>query len=274
MAYKNLTAPTTNPAAAQRLADTQAIRARAAVQAQPQGAPIAQSAQQTGAGLTQAAGQQSLQTQQAQAGLAQNQAQNVLASQRLGQQQNLFEREQDLGRSGVKLDEKLFNISQAAAQEEADMRRNFNDRVAQTGHLQQLDLANWAVANAQSEEDFKGKMQEIEQAHAKKAAMVNHAYQLVMQEMKQEASKASIERRRELSMEIKQIQDAWAEEQRRQEREAANRSAMRSAGSTLIGVGVAAAASLIPGVAPFAPMIMAGTTAGLQGTGADKQIFG
>ena len=233
--FGNLTAPTTNPAAAQRLADTQALRARAATQAQPAGASIAQSAQQTGAALTQQAGQQSLQQQAQQAGLAQSQAQNVLQRQKLGQQQQLFEKEQDVSRAARSLDQQLFDISQSAATQEADMRRNFNDRVAQTGHLQDMDLANWALANARSEDEFRDRIQSIEQAHSKKSAMINHAYKVVMQNKRQEAEKASTERKNQLKAELREMERSWKQEQARQRAEAANRQAMFGGGGSMVG---------------------------------------
>lgn len=275
--FGNLTAPTTNPAAAQRLADTQALRARGAVQAQPAGAPIVQSAQQTGAALTQQAGQQSLQQQAQQAGLAQSQAQNVLQRQKLGQQQQLFEREQDVSRAARSLDQQLFDISESAAQQEADMRRSFNDRVAQTGHLQEMDLAMWAVTKARTEDEFKDRIQSIEQAHAKKSAMIDHAYKMVVQKKKQEASKASAERQKQLTLELREIKKAWEQEQARRKAEAANRQSMIGAGSMILGAGVAAAAIAFSGgaatpiVAAAAPAIMQGSASVFQGTGATEQ---
>ena len=52
--------------------------------------------------------------------------------------------------------------------------------------------------------------------------------------------------------------------------------AMAGAASTLIGVGVAAGVTALSGgaAAPFAPMIAAGTSALLQGTGTTDSLIG
>jgi len=256
--YNQLQAPVTNPAANKRLQDTQALRARAAVGQAPANTPIAQAAQQTGAALTQQAGQQALQQQQQQAGIAKGQAGVQMAKQQQDRQQQLFGQEQGLQKSAMKLDQQLFNINQDAAKEQEQLRLNFNDRVAQQGYLQELDLANWVVANAQNEDQFQDRIQEMEQAHAKKSMMVNHAYKLIMQQMEQEAKKASGERKQQLEKQLVMMKRQAEEEMQRQKNKAANRRSMFSAVGTVVGAGLGAAASLIPGAQPLAPVLIAG----------------
>lgn len=274
--YSNLNAPVTNPQAAQRIADTQAIRARSLAGQVKPGTAIGPTAAQAGASLTQQAGQQAIQQQAQDANLAKGQTGLQLQQQGLQNQQNIFNQEQALQQSALKLDQQLFDISEDAANEEAQLRNDFSNRVAQTGYLQDVELLDWALLNSQNEEQFKGKIQEIEQAHAKKTTLINHSYKLIMQDLKQKQAAASQDRKQELSIQLQQIEDAWNKEKAKQAAEAANRSAMAGAFSTLVGAGVAGATIAVTGgaAAPFAPAIVAGTSALMQGTGASNKILG
>lgn len=264
MAYSNLQAPITNAKAAQQLADTQAIRMRAAVGAAPTSTPIAQAAQQTGAALTASAGEQALKQQQQQAQVAGAQAQNVLQSQKLGQQQQLFQQESALDSTRAKLDQTLFNINQQAANEENRLTNNFSNRVAQSNHLMEMDLLTWTAQNAKTEDEFKDRIQSIEQAHAKQTAMVNHAYKLQIQSMEQARDKATQDRKQEYNMEIARLKAEWEKEQTRQRNKAKNRQAMYSAGGTILGAGlaVAAIASIPLSAGTTTPMVLAAASTG------------
>ena len=255
--YKQLQAPVTNPKASQQLADTQAIRARAAVGQAPS-QPIAPAAQATGAALTAQAGQQALGQQAQQAGLAKGQAGLALGQQKLEGQAKLFGQEQAQQQAAMRMDQQLFDISEAAANEEQQLRTNFNKRVAQEDYLRDIELANWAVLNSQNDQDFKDKIQAMEQAHAKKEATVDHAYKLVLKDLQQQADKSTQDRRQAIDKEIKEIQAAWQAEQARRKNEAVNRQAMYSAGGTMIG---AVAGGIIGSVVPGAGTA-AGATAG------------
>jgi hypothetical protein len=267
MAFSNLNAPITNPAASKRIADTQALRARSLV---AQGANAAQA----GAQLTQGGGQAALQEQSNQAGLAKAQTSNVMQKQNQAAAKTLFNREQEQTQEERLLNDSLFNINQNAAQEDADIRNAFANQQAQTKYLQEQQLADWAVLNAENEQDFKDKLLTMDQAHSKAMSFQAHAFKLVEQELREEFKTASAERQQELRTELLQIQNAWAEEERKAKAKAANRQAMIGAGSMILGAGVAAIATgLTAGAAaPFAPAIMAGTSAVLQGSGATESL--
>jgi len=181
--FSNLQAPITDPTANQRLADTQALRARASVGAAPIQAPIAQAAAQTGAALTQATGQQALQTQQQQAGVAKAQSQQVLQQQKLADSSKVFSKEQALDESRRKLDDSLFKLNQEAADKEQQMRIDFTEGRAHTAFLQEQELMDWALTNSKNEQEFKDKIQAMEHAHSRKADLINHSYSVIMQDL-------------------------------------------------------------------------------------------
>lgn len=279
--FKNLTAPTTNQKAANRLADTQAIRARSLVtQAQP-GANITQIAQQAAPQLTAQTGQAALQEQAQQAGLAKQQAQLSLNQQRMGQSDVLFKQQMDLAKNKQKLDKTLNDINIQAANKERSLRNAYVNNKSQQSFLNQQQLADWAVMKSESTDQFKDRVQKIEQAHAKHSMMIDHSYKLILQQKQQEANKASTKRKQQLEKELAQIKRAWEAEQARRKARAANRSAMYSAGGTVVGLGVATAvaATVLTGglAAPAAPAIIAAGAAGggAVGTmGASQNWFG
>jgi len=273
--FSSLQAPVTNPQASQRLADTQALRARAAVGQAPVGAPAPQTAAQTGAAITQQAGQQALQQQQQQASVAKAQAGQQLQKQRLAGQQQVFGQEQALQDAGRMLDQKLFDINQDAANREQQLRTAFANNQAQTKFLQEQELLDWTLSNAQNEQQFKDKIQMLEQAHARKAALVDHAFKVKMQDLRQREEKAAGEDKQKLQSELAQIQNAWQQEQQRRAAEAKNRQAMIGAASSALGA--AGAAALVAGgvvAAPIAVPIAVGLAAAGQGSGFTESLLG
>lgn len=254
--FGSLSAPVTNQQAAKRIQDTQALRARQMVAGQPTAST--QPAAQAGAQLTQAAGQANLQQQQQTAGMAQQRVSQQLASQQQAAQKRLFGAQKQQTQEERLLDESLFNLNQNAATQEQDMRNRFANGQAQTEFLQEQELADWALANAKNEDEFKDRIQEIEQAHAKKTAMINQAYKVIMQDLRQQADQASQEDAQKLKKELIQIETAWKEEMTKRQNAAANRQAMFSAGGAIIGAAGGAALSMIPGMQAFAPALIVG----------------
>jgi hypothetical protein len=272
MAYRDLQAPITNPKANQRLKDTQALRARAAVGAATPNTAIAPAAQTTGAALTQAQGQASLAQNQAQSNLAKTQATQVLGQQKLQDTKAINQQTNTLRDSERKLDQSLFNANQEAAKLEQQMRNDFANRKAQRSYLHEMEMLDWLVANAKDEQDFKDKIQVLEQAHKRKAAMIDHSFKLKIQELEQAEAKASAEDAKRLKQELLQIKTAHEKEMERRKAEAANRKTMVGMASQVIGVGVAAVATYFSGgsAAPYAPAIAAGVSSVLQGSGATE----
>ncbi len=269
--FSNLQAPVTNPAANQRLKDTQALRARQFVAQQP----TAATGSAAGAALTQQTGQGMIANQAQQAGLAKQQAGQQLAKQGLQTQARQFGQQMEQSRGQMALDQALFSLGQDAANTESQLRIGFNDRVAQVGHMQDIDLLNWTLANAKDEQDFKDKIQSIEQAHAKKNQMIEHAYKVIMQDLRQKSAKASQNDKNKLLQELKDIELAWQKEEQRIKAEAANRKAMVGAVNMIIGAGIAGAVVVGTGgaAAPFAAPIMGATTAVTSATGLGEGVF-
>lgn len=273
--YSNLQAPVTNTKAHQRMQDTQALRARAAVGAAGS-TPIAPAAQQTGAAVTQATGQQALQAQQQQAGVAKAQAGQVLQQQKIDDQAKVFDREQAIAQSNLKLDKSLHNISQEAANKEQRMRNDFANQRAQTTYLKEQELMDWALANSKSEQEFKDKIQILEQTYSRKAEMINHSFKVIKQDLIQKEVKAHADDKQKLRKEIAKIDAAWTKKKAEMEAEANNRSKMAGMLSTGAGVVVAGIATYVSGgsAAPYAPAIAAGVSGVMEGSGASETLVG
>jgi hypothetical protein len=268
--FSSLKAPVTNPRAAQRMADTQAIQTRALVGSAPAGAPTAQP--QAAAAIQKQAGQIGLQDQAQQAGQAKQQVGQQMAGQRLEQSRQLAGQQQAFQESQRKLDSQLFSINQQAADEAQRQRNDFAEGRAQRDYLQEQELADWALSNAKSEDEFKDRIQSINQAHARRSAVIQQAYKVAMQDLEQKSRKASFEDRKIINKEIAQMKRAAEEEQRKQQNEAANRSAMAGAIGMGVGALVGGAVAATGVGAPLAIGAMGMTTAAMGGTGASGKL--
>jgi hypothetical protein len=259
--YSNTQAPITNPKASQRIADTQAIRARSLIGAAPVATPP-QALDTQAAQLTAQAGQQALQAQATQAGQAQQQVGQQMGQQRLAQAKTVGAQEQNLVETQRRLDDKLFRLNENAANEEQKMRIDFTNNQAYIEHLEQQQLADWSLANSKSEDEFKDRLLMIDQAHTRRADMINHSYQVIMKDLKQKSRAATQDRKQEFKTQIADINKAWKKEQQKQKAEAANREAMSSAFNTVVA-GVASVA-LTPALGPTAPKAGGVIKAGLD----------
>ena len=259
--YSNINAPVTNQKVNQRIQDTQALKARAAVQQMPTGASIAQAAQQTGAGLTAQAGQQALQTQGQDASQAAAQAGQAVQKQGMVQQQEVFDQRQNMSKAQASLESKLFGISEEAANLEQQKRLAYTEGKVQQDFLNEQQLADWTLANAKDEQEYKDKLQVINKMHNRKNAMVNRAYDLKLESLKQQVATAERDQKRKYQEELRAMQQAYEDEKRRQANAAANRRAKWSAYSTIGSVVVGGAVAAIPGGAIFAPAATAGSKA-------------
>lgn len=169
--------------------------------------------------------------QAAATGLAQ--AQNAEAEQaadrrlRLGQRRVAFDRQ--LSELGLKTDQATFNASLKFQKDE--LGRNA---------LNQQQLADWAVLNAQSKEDFLNKMQQVEQAHERKTALLAAARQRIEQTLKLESEGRIAALDRATKESLLQAKISLEQKMQKEAADAANRQAIWTQGGTAVGAIVGA----------------------------------
>jgi hypothetical protein len=249
----------------QQQQQARAVQLQQQVAQQPTTAPVTPTAQQLGAQAAQQAGQQEVKAaQQRQQQLGQM-AQTALGAERAQAAEQLGQRQLGLGERQLAVTEELGGRTRSAEdqifQNQVDFKRDELGRTTYQSH-QQLDLA---LASAQSAEDFKDKMQIIEQATKENLAMLEATAKRLELELKGEGQLS----RQDLTLEKQsQLQDLLRDTKNslaRKQAEAQATAAMYQGIGAAAGVG---AALLIPGGAAFAPAAAAGGAAlGAGGSG-------
>ena len=241
--------------------------------AAPAGQP-APSASQIATAGRQAAGQEALQaTQENQqiAGALGQQAlqersaefQNQMARVKLDKQKRLFDRAQYINTLGGDLKAKLFDKNLQFAQDEQG--RKFTNLT---------QLMDWSAQSARNLDEFKDRMQVIEQASAKKQAAMRAVHAKVLQAAKQGWAEGQQRLDQEQRRRLQQIASELEEKMRKEQRRAKN-SMMAAKGLGMVGaVGLGFATggvSFLPYAAGAAMagggLAQAGEAGGLYDTG-------
>lgn len=175
--------PVANEQIAARQKAARDLQLLQAVQKAPAGGAIIPTAQQTGAAMAAAAGQDQIQRIQNAA-----QAQNQIAQ--IGQNVQALELQKQGAefQSGLKEQQmtdaqRLASISEDAKAEVFDTRMQFQKDRNQQEFLNQRQLADYAVLTAKSEEDWKDYVQKSEQLAARKETTLKFAYQKLSQQL-------------------------------------------------------------------------------------------
>lgn len=206
-------------------------------QARPAG-PMA--AQQIGAQQAAQAGQ--IQLQQAQ------QTQQDL--QRLGQtaaQQTQLEAQQRVGQAqravsgkARELENKLAKLNQEVKNELLDKQLEFNKDERGRTIFNERQLADWAIQNAKSEEEFLNYKQAAEQMHQRKMQMLEVAYQKLSAQLRGEARLKGQKLDQESRNRIEEARRKIEQKLRQEQIEEQNRQAIWSGVGTIVGAGVGA----------------------------------
>lgn len=178
--------PVANRQLAQRQQAARDLQLQQAIQKAPTTAPIAQSAQQTGAAMAQAAGQQQLQNVQqgveqqgqiAKLGLQeqQQQGQARLGALALGQKEEAMNNEQ-----------KFAQISEQAKKEMFDSRKQFAQDEMGRKFTNERQLADYAALKAKNEQDWMDYQQKSTQLYDKKSQVLQAAQAKIAQQLEYE----------------------------------------------------------------------------------------
>jgi hypothetical protein len=231
--------PVADQKTAQGLKAARDIQLRSAIGQQPTTAGI-QQARQMGAAAAAQAGQQAI--AQAQQGVQQQQQLGQLGIGEAGmqQQQELFQQQMTGAQHREALAGKIAKLSEEATQEVFDSRMQFQRDEMNRLHLNERQLADFAVMQAESEEEFRNWEQTSRHAHKRKLQVLETLHKKTLAEMEAQYKKDKYYADRKHGQELKAMEKALRDKIEREKREAANKAGMWGAAGTAVGAGVGA----------------------------------
>jgi len=231
--------------------------------AQPRLAQAVGAQQAAAAAQIQTQAQQKIQQQAITAG------QQAITNEKIKKQQELFTRSQALSQKGRYLENELARISQSAKDKLLDQQLSFKrDELGRTV-WNERQLADYKIATAKDDEDFRNYQQEVTNLSERRMKMLLVAQKKLEQILEQ--GYLSTNQKLDQASRLK-IAENLAELKRKQAREAArqaNTMAMWSGGGAILG---AAAGALVPGGGAIGAAVGAqigqgvGTAVGSQNT--------
>jgi len=226
-------------------------------------------AQAVGAQQAAAAAQIQTQAQQKTQQQAITAGQQAITNEKIKKQQELFTRSQALSQKGRYLENELARISQSAKDKLLDQQLSFKrDELGRTV-WNERQLADYKIATAKDDEDFRNYQQEVTNLSERRMKMLLVAQKKLEQILEQ--GYLSTNQKLDQASRLK-IAENLAELKRKQAREAArqaNTMAMWSGGGAILG---AAAGALVPGGGAIGAAVGAqigqgvGTAVGSQNT--------
>lgn len=247
------------PVANQRIAQGQQaardIQLQQAVKQAPATANIPQTTQQTGAAATQMAGQQMIEQAQKQVQQQGQVGQLALGGQQQQAQANTASLQMGAREQSADNAMRLARISEQAKQELYDKQMQFQKDQQGRALFNEKQLADYAVASAKDENDYRSKVQTMQQVSARDLQIMEHSFELVQKDLEQRIRLAEQQKDQKLQLELTEMKRAAEEAMAAKRAKAANNQAMWQAGGTIVG---AAAGGLIGG----APGAMVGASAG------------
>lgn len=221
--------------------------------------------------------QQAGQTGQTQLQTAQQTQQQLGQVGQLGLQQQATEAQQRLGtqrRAGAQeardLQSRLAELDQEAKDTLVDRQMRFQEDQAGQTLLNERQLADWAVANAKSQNQFNEWARQTQQLSQKKLYMLEAANKRLLQALSQEAAGEKQKLDQASLKKIAEAQRALQEKLAREKAKAGNRAAMFQAGGTILGAAAGAAIGTFaaPGVGTAAGASAGASLGGGVGTAA------
>lgn len=232
------------PAANQQVAAGQQaarnIQLQNAVKSAPTAAPIASTAQQTGAASAAQAGQQSVERVQNSVQQTGQLGQLGLGEQKLASESRVSGLQLGAKEQAMDNVQRLAKINEDAKQELYDKQMQFERDEAGRTLFNERQLADYAKSSALSDEQLKDYAQQTDQLSKRKLEAMEHAAKLVDSDLSQKYSVAKQKGDQQMILQINQMRRDMEEKIRSEKAKAANRSAAFTAGGTIIG-GVAGA---------------------------------
>lgn len=262
------------PVASQKVASgiqaARDIQLQQAVAKAPTGAAIAPAAQQTAAAATAQTGAQQVEAAKQMVQQAGQLGQLQLGEQQLAAQQRAAQQQQAARQQEMTNVEKLGRLDMAAKQELYDKEMQFKKDEAGRTLFNERQLADYAIRNARSEEEYKRYAQDAELLARRDLQATEAAFKLVMEDLKSKWQLAEQRQDQAAKEEIARIEAAARAAMEKKRNKAANSAAMWQAGGQLATVAVTAGVIAVTGgfAAPYAvpAMTAAATGGGAVGT--------
>lgn len=249
------------PVASQKIASgiqaARDIQLQQAVAKAPTGAAIAPAAQQTAAAATAQTGSQQVDAAKQMIQQSGQMSQLKLGEQQIGAQQQVAQQQQAARQQEMTNVDRLGRLDMAAKQEIYDKELQFKKDEAGRTLFNERQLADFAIRNVKSEEEFKNYAQKAEMVSKRKIQAMETAYKIIEEDLKQQWLLAEQQKDQTAKERIVQIRrDIEARIQREKARAANNAAAWQAAGM------VAGAAIVVASGGTAAPAILMGAQAG------------
>lgn len=185
-------------------------------------------------------------------------AQAQLQSRGIEQRKQLAEQQRGLQSQARRAEARLFNLDQRVKSQLLDDQLTFKrDELGRT-LFNERQLADYALANAKSEEDLRNYAQTVQQVSAKKMMILSAAHEKLKQELTQVYQAEATEENAKLKRELAQAEYNMRMKMAKEQADARNRAGMMGAAGSIIG-GVAGA-------------VLAGSVTGGMGAGAGAGV--
>jgi len=250
------------PVASQKLASgiqaARDIQLQQAVAKAPTGAAIAPAAQQTAAAAAAQTGAQQVEAAKQMVQQAGQVGQLKLGEQQMAAQQQITQQQQAARQQEMTNVERLGRLDLRAKQELYDKELQFKKDEAGRTLFNERQLADFAIRNAKSEEQYKNWAQQAQLISKRDLQAMETAYNLVMEDLKQRWAIAEQKKDQAAKEEIARIEAAAKAAMERKRNKAASSGAMWQAGGTIAAVAAVGMVAATGGIA--APMVLPAMT--------------
>lgn len=230
--------PVANQRIAQGIQTARDIQLQQAVSKAPTGAAIAPTAQQTAAAATAQTGQAQVEQAKQMVQQAGQVGQLQLGEQQMAAQQKVAEAQQAARQQEITNTERLGRLDLAAKQELYDKELQFKKDEAGRTLFNERQLADYAIRNARSDEEYRNYAQQAEILSKRKLQAMETAYRIVEEDLRQQWSLAEQRRDQAAKEKIAQIRSEMEARIKRERARAANRAAMWQAGGMIVGAAI------------------------------------
>lgn len=211
------------------------IQLQQAVARAPTGAAVAPTAQQTAAAATAQTGEQQIGQAQQMVQQAGQIGQLQLGEQQMAAQQKIAGAQQAARQQEMTNVERLGRLDLAAKKELYDKQLEFQKDEAGRTLFNQRQLADYALQNAQSDEQFKDWAQKAEQLNKRNLQALEASYALIIEDLNYRWQLAEQANDQRTKVEIQKMKAAAEEAMRRKQAKAANMTSMWGAIGTVGG---------------------------------------
>jgi hypothetical protein len=251
------------PVASQKVASgiqaARDIQLQQAVAKAPTGGAIAPAAQQTAAAATAQTGQAQVEAAKQMVQQAGQVGQLQLGEQQMAAQQKTAQAQQAARQQEIMNVDRLGKLDMKAKQELYDKELEFKKDEAGRTIFNERQLADYAIRNAKSEEEYKSYAQQAQLLARRDLQATETAFNLVMEDLKQKWALAEQRKDQAAKEEIARMKAAAEAAMERKKAKAANSAAMWSSGGMIVG---AVAGALIAGPGGYAAGAAVGSQAG------------